>query len=56
MILYYYIIIFINISATCDVKREIYGLVYNKFDTQIAIVENMGEFPAYRNHALDCTM
>ncbi|XP_018348236.1 PREDICTED: protein mahjong [Trachymyrmex septentrionalis] len=30
--------------ATCDVKRGIYGLACNKFDTQIAIVENMGEF------------
>ncbi|XP_053986195.1 protein mahjong [Hylaeus anthracinus] len=30
--------------ATCDVKRGIYGLACNKFDTQIAIVENQGEF------------
>ncbi|XP_028050580.1 DDB1- and CUL4-associated factor 1 [Monomorium pharaonis] len=30
--------------ATCDVKRGIYGLACNKYDTQIAIVENMGEF------------
>ncbi|XP_012228889.1 protein mahjong isoform X2 [Linepithema humile] len=30
--------------ATCDVKRGIYGLACNKFDTQIAIVENIGEF------------
>ncbi|XP_015592149.1 protein mahjong [Cephus cinctus] len=30
--------------ATCDVKRGIYDLACNKFDTQIAIVENQGEF------------
>ncbi|XP_015439812.1 PREDICTED: protein mahjong [Dufourea novaeangliae] len=30
--------------ATCDVKRGIYGLACNKYDTQIAIVENQGEF------------
>ncbi|KMQ92206.1 ddb1- and cul4-associated factor-like 1-like protein [Lasius niger] len=30
--------------ATCDVKRGIYGLACNKFDTQIAIVENIGDF------------
>ncbi|XP_070530641.1 protein mahjong isoform X2 [Cardiocondyla obscurior] len=30
--------------ATCDVKRGIYSLACNKFDTQIAIVENLGEF------------
>lgn len=34
----------LNISATCDVKRGIYDLACNKFDTQIAIVENIGEF------------
>ncbi|XP_034192618.1 lisH and WD40 domain-containing protein mahjong isoform X1 [Osmia lignaria lignaria] len=33
-----------NNIATCDVKRGIYGLACNKFDTQIAIVENQGEF------------
>lgn len=37
----FYIILII---ATCDVKRGIYGLACNKFDTQIAIVENQGEF------------
>ncbi|OXU21314.1 hypothetical protein TSAR_001940 [Trichomalopsis sarcophagae] len=30
--------------ATFDVKRGIYDLACNKFDTQIAVVENMGEF------------
>lgn len=30
--------------ATYDVKRGIYDLACNKFDTQIAIVENQGEF------------
>ncbi|XP_032678323.1 protein mahjong isoform X1 [Odontomachus brunneus] len=30
--------------ATYDVKRGIYGLACNKYDTQIAIVENAGEF------------
>ena len=30
--------------ATYDVKRGIYGLACNKFDTQIAVVENLGEF------------
>ncbi|XP_047353955.1 protein mahjong isoform X2 [Vespa velutina] len=30
--------------ATCDVKRGVYDLACNKFDTQIAIVENLGEF------------
>ncbi|XP_072760257.1 protein mahjong isoform X1 [Anoplolepis gracilipes] len=30
--------------ATCDVKRGIYGLACNKFNDQIAIVENIGEF------------
>ncbi|XP_011866253.1 PREDICTED: protein mahjong [Vollenhovia emeryi] len=30
--------------ATCDVKRGIYSLACNKYDTQIAIVENLGEF------------
>ncbi len=29
---------------TFDVKRGIYDLACNKFDTQIAVVENMGEF------------
>jgi len=33
-----------NVSATYDVKKGIYGLACNKFDTQIAVVENMGEF------------
>lgn len=33
-----------NISATCDVKKGIYSLACNKLDTQIAIVENQGEF------------
>ncbi|RLU23994.1 hypothetical protein DMN91_004202, partial [Ooceraea biroi] len=33
-----------NNIATYDVKKGIYGLACNKFDTQIAIVENMGEF------------
>lgn len=30
--------------ATYDVKRGIFGLACNKFDTQIAVVENLGEF------------
>ncbi|CAK9822406.1 DDB1- and CUL4-associated factor 1 [Anthophora retusa] len=30
--------------ATCDVKKGVYGLACNKFDTQIAIVENQNEF------------
>ncbi|KAJ8687973.1 hypothetical protein QAD02_023768 [Eretmocerus hayati] len=30
--------------ATFDVKRGIYDLACNKFDTQIAVVENQGEF------------
>ncbi|KAK0076783.1 hypothetical protein PV325_004862 [Microctonus aethiopoides] len=30
--------------ATYDVKRGIYSLACNKFDTQIAIVENQGDF------------
>ncbi|XP_044588564.1 protein mahjong isoform X2 [Cotesia glomerata] len=29
--------------ATCDVKKGIYSLACNKYDTQIAIVENVGE-------------
>lgn len=33
-----------NISATYDVKRGINGFACNKFDTQIATVENIGEF------------
>ncbi|XP_051170938.1 protein mahjong-like [Leptopilina boulardi] len=33
-----------NSIATYDVKRGIFGLACNKFDTQIAIVENLGEF------------
>lgn len=33
------------IAATCDVKRGVvYGLACNKFNTQIAIVENQNEF------------
>ncbi|KOC70220.1 Protein VPRBP [Habropoda laboriosa] len=31
-------------NATCDVKKGVYGLACNKFDTQIAIVENQNEF------------
>ncbi|XP_012270857.1 DDB1- and CUL4-associated factor 1 isoform X2 [Orussus abietinus] len=33
-----------NSIATYDVKKGIYDLACNKFDTQIAIVENQGEF------------
>ncbi|XP_066598075.1 protein mahjong [Prorops nasuta] len=33
-----------NNIATFDVKRGIYDLACNKFDTQIAIVENQGDF------------
>lgn len=33
-----------HVLATYDVKRGIYGLACNKYDTQIAIVENAGEF------------
>ncbi|XP_012267581.2 DDB1- and CUL4-associated factor 1 [Athalia rosae] len=33
-----------NSIATCDVKRGIFDLACNKHDTQIAIVENQGEF------------
>lgn len=35
---------FYKLLATCDVKRGVYDLACNKFDTQIAIVENLGEF------------
>ncbi|XP_017875845.1 protein mahjong [Ceratina calcarata] len=30
--------------ATYDVRRGVYGLACNKFDTQIAVVENLNEF------------
>lgn len=30
--------------ATFDVKKAIYDIACNKFDTQIAVVENMGDF------------
>lgn len=35
---------FLYFLATCDVKRGVFDLACNKHDTQIAIVENQGEF------------
>lgn len=34
----------ISFSATIDVKKSIYDLAINRYDTQIALVENSGVF------------
>lgn len=35
---------FCLISATIDVKKSIYDLAINRYDTQIALIENQGMF------------
>lgn len=40
------------ISATIDVKKNIYDLACNKLDTQIAIVENQGMFDSVQESSV----
>lgn len=43
---------FILISATVDVKRNIYDLSINKYGSQIAIVENQGGYESGQESAV----
>lgn len=45
--MYFFFVIFVTfkiISATIDVKKSIYDLAINRYDTQVALVENQGMF------------
>jgi HIV-1 Vpr-binding protein len=40
------------LAATIDVKKNIYDLSCNKFDTQIAVVENQGMFDSVQESSV----
>lgn len=40
------------VSATHDVKRDIYDLSINKYGSQIAIVENQGDYESVQESAV----
>lgn len=48
---WFFLLVFLS-TATHDVKRDIYDLSINKYGSQIAIVENLGDYESTQESAV----